>query len=182
MNLFIGGSRRISRLGAGIQEYLDKYLNEQWHIIVGDANGVDKAVQTFLKSREYENVEVFCADGNCRNNLGNWKIRSVSVPKGRKGFDYYTTKDREMAEEATRGFMIWDGESRGTLTQLYRLLSQEKPADMFISPSKEMVSLANYEDWEKLVLNVSKELREKSEGYVTREKSNSLDAEQGRLI
>ena len=38
-------------------------------ILVGDANGADKAVQQHVASRRYEHVLVYCMD-ECRNNIG----------------------------------------------------------------------------------------------------------------
>jgi hypothetical protein len=45
----------------------------------------------------------------------------------RKDFEYYATKDRAMAAEATVGLMLWDGQSRGTLMNVLRLAARDKP-------------------------------------------------------
>ena len=50
---------------------------------------------------------------HCRNNVGNWPTRHVEAPRGAKGFDYYSLKDRAMAEAAEYGLMLWDGKSKG---------------------------------------------------------------------
>jgi hypothetical protein len=31
----------------------------------------------------------------------------------KRDFEYYATKDRQMADEGSVGLMVWDGESRG---------------------------------------------------------------------
>ena len=49
-----------------------------------------------------------------RNNVGNRPTREVAAPRGAKGFDYYSLKDRAMAETAEYGLMLWDGKSKGT--------------------------------------------------------------------
>jgi adenine-specific DNA-methyltransferase len=84
-------------------------------VVIGDANGADKAIQQYLHSRGYRNVEVFCSDGECRNNVGEWTVRAVAVATPERDFRFYSAKDQEMAEAATVGFMIWDGKSIGTL-------------------------------------------------------------------
>lgn len=50
----------------------------------------------------------------CRNNSGNWPTRQRVAPRGAKGFDYYSIKDRAMAAAAEYGLMLWDGKSKGT--------------------------------------------------------------------
>jgi hypothetical protein len=54
----------------------------------------------------------------------------------RKDFDYYATKDRAMAAEATVGLMLWDGQSRGTLMNVVRLVGHGKPAVVYVQPGK----------------------------------------------
>jgi hypothetical protein len=101
--VFIGGSRRVTRLNADVQRRIDKIIEQGFSILVGDANGADKAVQTYLRSRRYHKVDVFCTAGNCRNNVGDWPIRTAPAPAGSRGFDYYAVKDDRMAEEASVG-------------------------------------------------------------------------------
>ena len=72
--VFIGGSRRVSRLNADVRRRIDRIIEQGFPVFVGDANGADKAVQKYLQSRGYEAVEVFCSGGQCRNNLGNWPV------------------------------------------------------------------------------------------------------------
>ncbi len=120
--IFVGGSRRVSRLSAQARERLKNVTNSGAHIIVGDANGADKAVQKFLHDASYGNVTVFCSGNVCRNNIGEWHTHHVNAPKDLKGFDFYAAKDREMAREADFGLMIWDGISLGTLLNILRLI------------------------------------------------------------
>ena len=124
--VFIGGSRRVTRLNADVQRRIDKIIEQGFPILVGDANGADKAVQTYLRSRHYSKVDVFCTAGDCRNNVGDWPIRTVPAPAGSRGFDFYALKDDRMAEEASVGLMIWDSKSVGTLMNMARLLRRRK--------------------------------------------------------
>ena len=45
MKIFIGGSRRISKLDPEVRRRLDAILAKNFPIVIGDANGADKAVQ-----------------------------------------------------------------------------------------------------------------------------------------
>jgi hypothetical protein len=44
-------------------------------------------------------------------------------PRSRRsrGFDYYSVKDRAMADTAEYGLMLWDGQSKGTVNNLVNL-------------------------------------------------------------
>lgn len=139
--VFIGGSRRITRLNAQIRRRLDRIIEKSLPVVIGDANGADKAVQQYLRDRGYDQVEVFCSNGVCRNNLGGWATRPVPVPKGPKDFQFYSAKDRQMAKEATVGFMLWDGRSRGTLENILNLLEMKKKVVVYFTPTKEFVTL-----------------------------------------
>ncbi|HMD83438.1 MAG TPA: hypothetical protein VKO18_01915 [Terriglobia bacterium] len=148
MKVFIGGSRRVSRLDERVKGRLDEIIRKQLPVIIGDANGADRAVQDYFHQRAYEQVEVFCTEGRCRNNVGNWRIRPVPAPAGGKhDFEYYAAKDRLMAEEGSIGFMLWDGKSRGTLANVLRLMEQGKKVVVYLAPSKQFTTLRNMSDW-----------------------------------
>jgi hypothetical protein len=149
--VFIGGSRKVTRLHPDVRRRIDKIIEQGFPILVGDANGADKAVQTYLFSRRYGKVDVFCSAGDCRNNVGEWPIKAVSVPAGSRGFDFYAVKDDRMAEEASVGLMIWDGESVGTLVNMARLLRRGKSVVVYLVPDRRFVTLSSRGDWERLV-------------------------------
>ena len=77
--------------------------------MVGDANGADKAVQQYLSQKGYKRVIIFCTEGTCRNNLGNWPTRTIRAENpARRDFEFYRAKDRAMTEEADYGLMLWE--------------------------------------------------------------------------
>lgn len=153
--VFIGGSRRIARLPDKVRERLDRIMEKKFPVLIGDANGTDRAVQEYLSERGYDRVEVFCMDGMCRNNIGGWTTRSILAPKDAKGFDYYSIKDEEMTKESTVGLMLWDGKSKGTLSNVSRLLDQNKKVVVYIAPQRDFVTLSDKDGW-KLLLGQSK--------------------------
>jgi hypothetical protein len=93
-------------------------IDKGFQILVGDADGADKAIQRHLADKAYPNVLVHCMKDQCRNNVGNWPTREVVAPGGARGFDYYSLKDRVMAETAEYGLMLWDGKSKGTVNNV----------------------------------------------------------------
>jgi hypothetical protein len=80
-------------------------IRRELTILVGDANGADKAVQTYF-AEHYANVLVFCTAGDCRNNVGNWPARAVGAPHRTRDFAFFTAKDAAMAEEADVGSFL----------------------------------------------------------------------------
>ena len=60
--VFVAGSRALSRLNAQVKERLDNIVKQNFTIMVGDANGADKAVQRHLAERSYQHVVVYCID------------------------------------------------------------------------------------------------------------------------
>jgi hypothetical protein len=130
--IFIGGSRRLSRLNAVIRGRLDNIIERRHQVVIGDANGGDRAVQAYLAERGYRSVTVYCTNAECRNNLGGWPVRSI-VAREQRGFDYYALKDTAMTAESECGLMLWDGKSRGTLTNIRRLLAEGKPVAVYLA-------------------------------------------------
>ena len=139
--VFIGGSRRLSKLNKDVKRRLDNIIEKGFTVVVGDANGVDKAVQQYLASKHHEKVVVFCMAGQCRNNLGKWPTRDITAAPSARGFAYFSTKDRVMVEEADYGLMLWDGKSRGTLTNIVDLVRQGRPVVVYVAPAKAFATL-----------------------------------------
>jgi hypothetical protein len=144
--VFVAGSRQISRLPAEVKIRLDTMIQKGFKILVGDANGADKAVQRYLAQKSYPNVLVHCMKDHCRNNIGNWPTRQLAAPRGAKGFDYYSVKDRAMAEAAEYGLMIWDGKSKGTVNNVVNLSRDHKPVVVYIGPTRLFRTIKTLED------------------------------------
>lgn len=151
--IFIGGSRHVSRLPSLAKERLNNVIGSGFDVIVGDANGADKAVQRHLVDAAYEKVTVFCSGNRCRNNLGNWRTQNISSPTATKGFQFYAAKDREMARLADFGLMIWDGKSPGTVLNVLRLIQAGKKAVLLKAKEKEATTFKTVADWKAFLLH-----------------------------
>jgi probable addiction module antidote protein len=149
--VFVGGSRHLSHLPLPIKERLNNIVSSGYKVVVGDANGADKAVQKFLLDAAYEKVTIFCSGAKYRNNLGRWPARPIETPKNAKGFQFYAIKDRQMAQEADFGLMIWDGESPGTVLNILRLIRTGKIAVMFEMPKSRFITFKTASDWNRFI-------------------------------
>lgn len=148
MNVFIAGPRAISKLDNVILERLRSICDKKYTVFVGDANGIDKAVQKFLFEIGYANVSVFVSGNAARNNIGNWQVKNIEVDKKLKGFDFYAQKDLAMAKQADYGFMIWNGESKGTLNNIINLIGDGKKVLVYFTPNKQFISIGCKEELE----------------------------------
>jgi hypothetical protein len=174
--VFIGGSRHVSRLNPQLRGRIDNITSKQFPIIIGDANGADRAVQAYLDSVEYQNVEVFCTEGVCRNNRGNWPVRSVPSDTRERNAEFYSAKDRVMSREADVGLMIWDGKSVGTLVNAMRLIGMQKKVVIYTVPDRRFTELRRKEDWEDFFASCDAEVRRKVELRAAREMRSGATA------
>lgn len=144
--VFIGGSRRLSRLNEQVRLKLAEIAERKLHIVIGDANGADRAVQALLAEWQYPDVTIYYVGRSPRNNLGDWHTTRIAAPSGTRGFEFYATKDKQMARDAQCGLMIWDGESRGTLTNVKNLVAENKPVAVYVSRRRRFLSVVRPED------------------------------------
>ncbi len=137
--------------------------------MIGDAKGADLAVQEHLSSRGYGLVEVFTAEETPRHNVGGWPLRRIQPSHKRRDFDYHASKDREMAREATVSFLIWDGESLGTLMNVLRLVALEKTAVVYVEPEKAFSELRTRDDFDRLARGLNQEATRRLREQAVRE-------------
>ena len=149
--VFISGSIKIRSLNKRVKDRLNNIINQNFNIIIGDANGADKAVQKYLLEQKYSSVTVFCSGRICRNNIGNWNTEFIFVKLGLTGRDFYTQKDKAMALKADYGFILWDGKSSGSFNNILELLKNNKQARIYYSPEKEFYPINKLRDAQRLL-------------------------------
>ena len=161
MTVFIGGSRKIFNLNQEVISRIKNILDKNGMILVGDANGADKIVQKYLMEIGYKNVIVFCAGEECRNNLGNWEVKNILSTSKKKDFNFFASKDKAMSEAADYGFMLWDGQSKGTINNAVNLLRESKKVLIFHSKYKKNILLSTMDDLRQLLKNCEESTKEK---------------------
>jgi len=149
--VFLSGSRKITKLNSDIRERLENVINRGMPVVIGDAYGSDKAMQAFLAEKKYSNVEVFFAGSTCRNNLGSWSAEQILVDPKLKGRAIHTEKDKAMAAKATYGFVLWDGKSAGSMTNVCELLGRNKSSLIYLSPLKAFFEVKSVEGLRELL-------------------------------
>jgi hypothetical protein len=148
--VFIGGSIKLSKINKEIKQRIDNIIVNKYTILIGDANGIDRSVQQYLFLRNYLDVEVFCSGNQCRNNVGNWKVKYISINNKLKGRNLYALKDIEMAKETDFGMMIWDGKSKGTFNNIINLIKLNKKILVYLSSTKMFYNISSVKELESI--------------------------------
>ena len=151
MKIFIAGPRAIKSLDKNIINKIDNICRKNYEIVVGDADGIDSSVQEYLNQRKYKNVKLYASNGMARNNYGNWRVENVKVDSNIKGFDFYAQKDLKMVKDADIGFMIWNGESKGTFNNMINLLNMKKEVILYYIIDKKFYKIINENELSKFL-------------------------------
>ena len=153
MKVFIGGARQLHALNPVVINKLQNTINKKFEILIGDASGIDASVQRYYSDNNYRSVIIYASNGKARNNIGQWYVKSVDVPKGVTGFDFYVQKDIQMAIDADYGFMIWNGKSKGTWNNVINMTKQNKMVLLYLSINKKIYKLSSLEEAERFKKN-----------------------------
>ncbi len=150
--VFIAGSITIKQLDQKLRERIDNIVTSKFDVVVGDADGADKAIQAYLFERGIRNAIVYCSGARPRNNIGQWPVHRVASGHAAGSRAFYTAKDVEMANDADYGLMIWDAKSTGTLSNVIELLIRKKKSVVFVNTTKAFLTVGDVSQIEALVL------------------------------
>lgn len=112
--VMISGSRSIKDISAGLPS-IDRIMELNFSVIVGDAGGVDKLVQEYLRQSNYLNVTVYFPLWD-----GNGKPRNTTEYETVGVAGSYVDRDIAMCSVCNYGLALWDGRSRGTRNNIDR--------------------------------------------------------------
>ena len=115
--VFISGSISIRCVPVHACERINNMVSAGHTIIIGDAAGMDLAVQGWLNSKGSRKVIVYYTGKTPRHNVGAWPTRYIEAGT-LQGRARHQVKDTAMANDADFGFMIWDMKSQGTLRNM----------------------------------------------------------------
>ena len=141
--LFVSGSSKTQnkdseyyrrKLPKQVRKELKEAMRNGDKIIVGDAPGVDRQVQDYLKSKGYRDVEVYGPGKQVRYSANpDWKTNPIDskYPEGSK--EWLAEKDKVMAKRADKGIaVILDEGSRATRNNINRLMDRLRPEDISV--------------------------------------------------
>ncbi|WP_343642012.1 hypothetical protein [Roseateles sp.] len=161
--VFIAGSIGLKHLDRQVLERIERVVQQDFDIVVGDADGVDAAAQRHLLAIGATRVTVYCAGDTPRQNLGDWPVGAVASPHARGSRAFFAAKDRRMAELADYGLMVWDARSTGTLANILEMLERRKKSAVFVNKLKAFENIGNADQLEALVARMSDSARRRAE-------------------
>lgn len=141
--VFISGSSKTQskdseyyrrELPKSIKSYIENHIKKGNKIIVGDAPGIDRQVQNYLKKRKYSNVEVYGPGKQVRYVANKkWKTNPIDAPEFEIGSkEWLAKKDIVMTNAADLGLaIILDEGSKATRKNVERLISQNKNVKVY---------------------------------------------------
>lgn len=117
------------KLPKEIRSQLKSRMKRGDRIIVGEAPGIDRQTQDYLKKKSYKNVEVYTSANEPRY-LANkkWKVNKVDASKYEEGSkEWLAEKDKAMTKAADEGIaVILDEGAKATRKNIERLIEQNK--------------------------------------------------------
>lgn len=181
--VFIAGSMNIKHLDPKVKERIENIVSQDFHVVVGDADGADTSIQAHLFNLGNSKTTVFCSGTYPRNNVGDWPVRSIETSHTEGTRAFFTAKDIRMADEADFGLMIWDTKSTGTLSNILELLARKKKSVVFVNKVKSFKNVGNINQLEELLTFMSDAARKKAEEKIKlTERIDSLKYEQVKLF
>ena len=141
--LFVSGSSKTQfkdsgyyrrKLPAEIRKELKRSIKNKDKIVVGDAPGIDRQVQDYLKRKHYDNVEIYGPGKQVRYSANKkWKTNPIDAPEYEEGSkEWLAKKDIAMTNVATKGLaVVLDEGSKATRKNVERLIEQNKDVKVY---------------------------------------------------
>lgn len=131
--IFFSGSRGIKNLTPENLIYINECINNNFRIIIWDADWADTLIQKYLTEKKYSNVSIFTINKIARNNIGNSEVIYCKIPDWTFSKAVFSVKDEEMRKICSEGYVIWDWESKWTENNIKNLLKKGKKVTISIA-------------------------------------------------
>lgn len=158
--VFISGSIAIKEIPQNAKIALDKMIKNNCEILVGDASGVDSAVQRYFADKNYFNLMIYTIENRPRNQISpKFKVRIIDIETSENQVKFkdkkpkineiqvefedkkqksstkserarQSVKDVKMVEDCDFALSIWDGKSKGSYNNMLNLIAQKKKFKM----------------------------------------------------
>ncbi len=131
--VFISGSISIKKLPKEVIESIEKIIENQIHVLVGDADGIDTLIQNFCLSENYTNLTVYSISAIPRYKASDeFNFKHIFPDENiKKERARQQEKDKAMTLESEFTFVIWDGKSKGSYANLLRALEHNKKIKVY---------------------------------------------------
>lgn len=118
-----------------VSSEIDSIIKNKKRVLIGEAPGIDRQVQNYLKEKNYKKVTVYATGDDPRYLADqNWKVKKIDG----KGFEpgspeFNRQKDIAMTNDADSGLavVLENGGAGATRNNARRLIEQNKEVKMF---------------------------------------------------
>lgn len=133
--VFISGSIAIKSLPNDIKDSLKRIIDQNIHIFVGDADGIDFKIQEYCKSQNYYNVTIYSIYRTPRRIVSNhFETKYIDVQTDIKSErKRQQEKDKAMSLDSDYSFVIWDCKSKGSYSNILRAIDNNKKIRVFLT-------------------------------------------------
>lgn len=117
-----------------IKKEINSYVKNNKKIIVGDAPGIDRQVQNYLKKINYDNVEIYGPGEKVRYSANKkWKTNPIDSSEFEfMSPEYLRKKDIAMTNASGQGLaIILDNGAQATRNNVTRLINQSKKVKVY---------------------------------------------------
>jgi len=147
-SVFISGSIEIKELNSLVIDSLNNIIKNKLQVLVGDAHGIDSAIQRYFSDAQYDKVTVYSITNPPRNIASN--NFSIKIIDYKQSNEYLTLdekekskvefserkkqtfKDIEMSKIADFYLIIWNKKSEGTKNNILRGIFYNKKIKLII--------------------------------------------------
>ncbi len=142
--VFISGSSKTQFKDSGyyrksldkrLKSEIDSYIDNGNKILIGEAPGIDRQAQNYLKKKGYKNVVVYTTGDKPRYLADkSWKIKKVDPKDYEPGTpEFLRQKDIAMTNDANKGLavVLENGGAGATRNNVQRLINQNKDVKVF---------------------------------------------------
>ena len=132
--VFISGSISIKKLPQEVKSSINKIIEQNFEILIGDAKGIDTLIQNYCLSVNYYNITIYSISTFPRYKASdNLKIKYIEVPNNiKRERERQQEKDKAMTLDSEFTFTIWDGKSKGSYANILRGIENNKKIKIYL--------------------------------------------------
>jgi len=132
--VFISGSISIKELPQEVKNSINKIIEKNLEILVGDAKGIDTLVQNYCLLLNYYNVTIYSISTFPRYKASdNFKIKYIEVPSSiKRERERQQEKDKAMTLDSEFTFAVWNSKSKGSYANILRGLDNHKKIKVYL--------------------------------------------------
>jgi hypothetical protein len=163
-SVFISGSIAVKNIPYDVEKSINKIIDQNISILIGDADGIDTMVQNYCKKHKYSNVTVYSIYSSPRYIVPGFNKKYVVVStESKKERERQREKDAAMTADSDYSLVIWDGKSKGSYQNILRAIEANKKIKVFLQSENRYIEAA------KVTSDEIEFIYRKNNGYTAKE-------------